>query len=466
MTETEQTFVFSGPDCVCTLNCLDKNQLANWRVLWFSWIFPRLAYESCIKWCSPRERRSDKFHTWCQLWHVHSCCTYTQFCFQSLSLLSAFSLSVLSEHVHLRPTVILRDDAHSVNGSRKRSTSYCDTKVIIFHHPTCKDNTSNDPFSRCKCATIWLQIRNDDHRIQSDYKYKSELQNPEGKKSVLCMASAWWNRARHQWQRDHQGYRVCVVEPSTTPMTTWPPRPRTPSTQRTWTLTRECAALLFVSQVLVVMIHTLHHLAQVCLVRACHVHTWSERISSTLSPPFPSTSSSSHSSFISCTSSSTSSTTLRAVASLCTPPKRVWTLLTTPTSSQVMSPTPTTSRRLTSSLTQSPWPTHSSPSKGSRGRGVRWHRTRGYASRSTPSTCLSLPARRLVCRSVVVVRVRANGAIRFRANRATRWTNWSGAKHRLELCWTDRKSKFSPNVRRKLRNTNSRLIMTEEVYEN
>ena len=42
---------------------------------------------------------------------------------------------------------------------------------------------------------------------------------------------------------------------------------------------------------------------------------------STLSPPFPSTSSSSHSSFISCTSSCTSSTTLRAVASLCTPPK-------------------------------------------------------------------------------------------------------------------------------------------------
>ena len=38
--------------------------------------------------------------------------------------------------------------------------------------------------------------------------------------------------------------------------------------------------------------------------------------------------------------------------------------------------------------------------------------------------------------------------------------------HRLELFWTDRKSKSSPNVRRRLRNTNSRLIMTEEVYEN
>ena len=35
--------------------------------------------------------------------------------------------------------------------------------------------------------------------------------------------------------------------------------------------------------------------------------------------------------------------------------------------------------------------------------------------------------------------------------------------HRLELCWTDRKSELSPNVRQKLRNTNSRLITTEEV---
>ena len=42
--------------------------------------------------------------------------------------------------------------------------------------------------------------------------------------------------------------------------------------------------------------------------------------------------------------------------------ERLGTLLTIPTSSQVMSPTPTTSRRLTSSPTQSPWPLHSSPS--------------------------------------------------------------------------------------------------------
>ena len=40
--------------------------------------------------------------------------------------------------------------------------------------------------------------------------------------------------------------------------------------------------------------------------------------------------------------------------------------------------------------------------------------------------------------------------------------SWTLETHWLELCWTDRKSKFSPNVRRKLRNTNSSLIMIEE----
>ena len=62
-------------------------------------------------------------------------------------------------------------------------------------------------FRDAKVCNNWLQIRIDDHRIQSDYKYKSELQNPEGKKSVL-------------------GIDVCVVKPSTTPMTTWPSRLR------------------------------------------------------------------------------------------------------------------------------------------------------------------------------------------------------------------------------------------------
>ena len=46
-------------------------------------------------------------------------------------------------------------------------------------------------FRDAKVCNKWLQVRIHDHRIQSDYKYKSELQNPEGKKSVLGVTSAW-----------------------------------------------------------------------------------------------------------------------------------------------------------------------------------------------------------------------------------------------------------------------------------
>ena len=77
-------------------------------------------------------------------------------------------------------------------------------------------------FRDAKMCNNWLQVRIDDHRIQSEYKCTIGLQNPEGKNSTLGI-SAWWNRATRR----------------TTPMTTWPPRPRAPSTQRTWTSTRE-----------------------------------------------------------------------------------------------------------------------------------------------------------------------------------------------------------------------------------
>ena len=247
-------------------------------------------------------------------------------------------------------------------------------------------------FRDAKVCNNWLQERIDDHRIQSDYKYKSELQNPEGKTSVLGITSAWWHRARHQWQRDHQGYCVCVVKPSTTPMTTWPPRPRTPSTQRTWTLTRECAVLLFVSQVRVVMIHTLHCMAQGCC--ACHlIHACDERFSRACA--------------------------LRrkgyGLFWRLLLPHRLWAQRLRPQGD------------LRQVLHRVPDPPAVLQARVHRGRWVRWHRTRGYASRSTPSTCLSLPARRLVCRSVVVC-VRKNGATCWRANGATCYGKWSGAK--------------------------------------
>ena len=84
---------------------------------------------------------------------------------------------------------------------------------------------------------------------------------------------------------------------------------------------------------------------------------------------------------------------------------------------------------------------------------------------------------RPVCWSVVVVRVRLTGATPL-------WNQWQKATidrgnplwkevknetlntHRLRLSWADRGSKSSPTVRRRLENTNSRLIMTEEVCNN
>ena len=38
--------------------------------------------------------------------------------------------------------------------------------------------------------------------------------------------------------------------------------------------------------------------------------------------------------------------------------------------------------------------------------------------------------------------------------------------HRLELCWTDKKSEFLPSARQKLTDTSFKLVMTEEVSEN
>ena len=156
------------------------------------------------------------------------------------------------------------------------------------------------------------------------------------------------------------------------------------------------------------------------------MHRWGssyfhdERISSTLSSPFPSTSSSPHPLSISCSPACTSSTTLRAVFLLRTSPKKRWSLLTSLTSPQVMSPCPTTSWRLMSSPSQSPWPNHISPSNGSSRmwitmtpRSRRCFITHTEYMSITPSekACLSV-SRRRPCPS-------ERGDPLWRANRAT-----------------------------------------------
>ena len=250
--------------------------------------------------------------------------------------------------------------------------------------------------------------------MQSYYKNKSELQNPEGKNFTVGIVSAWWNRTRHQWQCAHQD-----------------PEHLQHSGCEHWHVSAQfsCFLVRFVSSWFAHCTAWLKGVAHV--ISSMHEVCGSL---STLSPTFSSTYSSSHSSFISCISSCISSTTLRDVVSLCTPPNKVWTLLNTLTSSQVMSPTPTTSRKLTSSPTQSPWPPppphpHTQFSKQGFFKNVEYDDTAlEDMPREAQSTWLSLSARRLVCRSVVVVHVRANGATCWRANGAVCWTNWSGAK--------------------------------------
>ena len=151
------------------------------------------------------------------------------------------------------------------------------------------------------------------------------------------------------------------------------------------------------------------------VVRVSHViHSCSERHSSTLSSPFhPTSSSSSHSPSISCSPCCTSSTTLRTVVTLRTPPKKRWSLLTRsyfPTSYEPKNYDlmETYVESLAESLTQ---PQFSEQ---------RFLEVVDYDDTALEEMLHNAPARRLVCRSVVVVRVRANGEIRWRANRATR----------------------------------------------
>ena len=141
-----------------------------------------------------------------------------------------------------------------------------------------------------------------------------ELQHPEGNKSTLGIAYAWWRL--------------------TTPMTTWPPRPRAPSTQSTWTLPLMVitwSAYLFDLESSIpsnflffsFIFNLLHFLLH-------FFHNFED----------------------------SSNTAYFAK-------KRRWILLTNHTFTHFKSPRTTTSWRLTSSPSQSPWPTHSSPSNGS-----------------------------------------------------------------------------------------------------
>ena len=182
----------------------------------------------------------------------------------------------------------------------------------------------------------------------------------------------------------------------------------------------ECALSCFFS-----LVSTVSHLA----------HTHRGRLSSTLLSLFTSR-----------TSCRTSSTTLRAVASLCTPPQRVWTPLTTPTSSQDMSPTASTSRRLRSSPTQSSWTRRrSSPTKGfTRTPTTMTLHSRLCFAKLTEYTAITLNEK--TCLSICRRRQCPAG----RGDLLSRVAR----KHRLGLCSTNKQSKFLQSAKQELTDTN------------
>ena len=245
---------------------------------------------------------------------------------------------------------------------------------------------------------------------------KVGLQHPEEKNFVLGLAYAWWN-----WT---------VRRP--TPMTTWKPRSRVTSTRSTWNPTmtwhtwgtrehaRSVSLLSSCSVWVVTLIPCTHRVAQdVRVFVSSHpCMKWAFRLTSLISSS-PS-SSFSHSSTSSSSCCPSTSTRLSAKIPCASSPRR-WSQLTSPSPTQVFCPRTTSSRRLTSCPSQSPDRATIFRATVPRGRGLRWCRDRWDALQCIPRTSLSLPARRPVCWSVVVVRVREIGATRCRKR--------SGAKH-------------------------------------
>ena len=217
------------------------------------------------------------------------------------------------------------------------------------------------------------------------------------------------------------------------------------------------------------MIHTAPHGSRAQGCCAFHpIHACDERFSSTLSPLFPSTSSSSHSSFISCTSCRTSSTSLRFVANLCTPPEREWTLLTTPTPFTGYEPKAYDLKETyVESYTESLTPPQFSK-QGFLEDVVYDDTALEEMLRETHRVHVHHSQREdLYVGQSSSVSERTQRPVGERTERLVgpigRELNVANAQIRTLL---DRQqSEFSPNVRRKPRSTNSRLIMTE-VYEN
>ena len=333
-----------------------------------------------------------------------------------------------------------------------------------------EDNTSKDPFSRCKiCKNFGTQI---------ELTMTGHNRTTTSRKKELCTLCS-----------------VCVVkcswriQPSCwtlrrpTPMTTWKPTSRETPTRSTWNptmtwhtwWTREHArsvSLLSPCSVSVTLIPCTHRMAlNVRVFVSSHpCMKWAFPLTSLL-PPSPS-SSFSHSSL--CFSSSYPSTSPKLSSN--SPVHFAKEMVSTDESFSNISYEPKdyflaetyvefnqesmTEQRFGSSktsITMSP-------------QSVRCSLSHTVNKSITPSekACLLVSRRRQFpierCNPLLqqwqkATMERSNPLLKQVKNKTL-------DMHRLGPCWTDRGSKSAPAVRRRLENTNSRLITTEEVNKN
>ena len=380
--------------------------------------------------------------TKCEVWNWTSWGS-SGFCWRGglLWIVMEMSLWMTRPKTDLSTTQMIRETPHSLmepefeRGNTAPKTRPRSSEELLNDGPICppspcwcKNNTSKDPFSRCAIC------KNYGYSLSWRWQDKVGLQHQEENLELRMRGETERWDVRHQWQRENQDQH------------------KARETRHLMWWTRECARSLLVSSCsvcVVILTPATHCVAQdVRVFVSSHPCTkWAFTLS-TLSSPFHAISSSHSSSIWSSSCCPSTSTRLSSKIPCATSPRR-WGQLTSPSPTQVMSPRTTSSRRLKSSPSQSPWPSNGSPSNGS---------SRMWITMTPRSRRCSTALREHVYHS------QREGLSVGQSSSSV--SKRSGRPVVENSFGPTRGSKSSPTVRRRLRDTNSRLIMTEEENKN
>ena len=311
----------------------------------------------------------------------------------------------------------------------------------------CKDNTSKDPFSQCENLKNWQGIH-----LQVKSQFLGTLTTTEVmtrmRRATSTTTCLMWTQTWSMWTR------------TSTP------------TEDLW-VPFVCCSIVLVLVVSVVLVwflahHTLPQLSSRAQASHGHRHFSCARwvtSSSTSLLTFPISSSLPSTCSSYCLSPSSSLISWDYSHAHCRWGER------SPWQEQLlhmlMSPTTTSSRRLMSSSTRSPWPSNGSLKTSTTMTSPSVRRS-SMRAEDEPITLKEKACRPVCCRRQYVM-IELWDQL-FAVTQVTRMVKKFRDKtlktNRLGLYWTDRGSKSSLIFKRRFKSTNSRLIMTEEVYKN